>query len=580
MERWLAGGAFAAGRPFFFLRMKHLRWQIFVVVVTLVLVGVLLLSQGPVVAPILPQAAPGGVYTEGLVGGMGRLNPLLDWNNSADRDVDRLVYSGLMRFDARGMPEPDLAESWGTTADGAIYNFSLRPNAAWHDGRPVTSDDVLFTIELMKSPASFYPQDIKELWGRIEVKRLNDRAMQFILPEPYAPFLDYATFGVLPKHLLGGIPLDQLLNADFNLKPVGSGPYKFDHLLIDKGQIAGVALVRNEQYHLQKPFIEQVVFKYYPAPADALEAFRAGEVAGISRVTNDILQEALAEPNLSIYTSRLPQMGFVLFNLGNPEVAFLQEPKLRRALMLGLNRQRLIDAFMQAQAIPLDGPILPGSWAHFDGVEKIPYDADMAIALLKELGYTLPADGGTARVKDGQALAFSLVHPDDEVHAKMAQSIQENWAKIGVAVSLIPVSPARLQTEFLEARNYQAALVELALPRTPDPDPYPFWHQAEATGGQNYSQWNNRSASEYLEQARVTTDFGLRARLYRNFQAIFARELPALPLYAPVYSYGVNANVQGVQMPPLFDPSDRFSLIAQWYLVTRRALEATPTPAP
>lgn len=561
--------------------MKRLRWQIVVVAVTLVLVGILLLSQGPVIAPILPQAASGGVYTEGLVGAMGRLNPLLDWNNSADRDVDRLLYSGVMRFDARGMPEPDLAESWGTTADGAIYNFSLRPNALWHDGLPVTSDDVIYTIELMKSPASFYPADVKELWSKVEIIRLGDKSLQFKIPEPYAPFLDYMTFGVLPKHLLEGIPLDQILNADFNLKPIGTGPFKFDHLLVDNGQITGAVLVRNEQYHLQKPFVEQVIFKYYSTSAAAMDAFSAGDVAGISRVTDDILPQALAEPNLSVYTSRLPQMGFVLFNLNNPEVAFLQEAKVRRALLLGLNRQRLIDAFMQGQAIPLDGPILPGSWAHYDGVEKIPYDADMAIALLKELGYTLPADGGAVRAKDGHPLAFSLVHPDDAVHTQMAQSIQENWAAIGVQVNLIPVPYASLQNDYLATRAYQAALVELALPRTPDPDPYPFWHQAEATGsGQNYAQWDNRSASEYLEQARVTTDFGLRTRLYRNFQVIFGRELPALPLYVPVYSYGVNDTVQGVQMPPLYDASDRFLLIPQWYLITRRSLEQTPTPAP
>lgn len=564
----------------FLMLMKRLRWQILVVIVTLVLVGILLISQGPVITPILPQATSGGVYTEGLVGAMGRLNPLLDWNNSADRDVDRLIYSGVMRTGPNDMLEPDLAESWGTTADGTIYNFSLRPNAVWHDGKPVTSDDVIFTIELMKSPASFYPQDVKDLWSKVEIIRLSDKTLQFKIPEPYAPFLDYMAFGVLPKHLLEGVPLDQVLNADFNLKPVGSGPYKFDHLLIEKGQITGVVLVRNDQYHLQEPFIEQVIFKYYSTSADAMDAFRAGEVAGISRITDDILPQALAEPNLSVYTSRLPQMGFVLFNLNNPEVAFLQEVKIRRALMLGLNRQRLIDAFLQGQAILLDGPILPGSWAHYDGVEKIPYDADMAIALLKELGYTLPADGGAVRVKDGKPLAFNLLHPDDAVHTQMAQSIQENWAAIGVQVTLVAVPYASLQNDYLVKRTYQAALVELALPRTPDPDPYPFWHQAESTGGQNYSQWDNRSASEYLEQARVTTDFGLRARLYRNFQVIFARELPSLPLYVPVYTYGVNDTVQGVQMPPLYDPSDRLSLISQWYLVTRRSLEQTPTPAP
>ncbi len=566
------------GRLFFLALMKRLRWQILVVLVTLVLVGILLISQQPITTVIEAQPTTGGVYTEGLVGSMGRLNPLLDWNNAPDRDVDRLLYSGVMRFDARGMPEPDLAESWGATEDGTIYNFTLRANAVWHDGAPVTSDDVIFTLELMKSPASFYPQDVKELWSKIEVVRLNDKNLQFKLPEPFAPFLDYMTFGVLPKHLLSSLPLEQVLNAEFNLQPVGSGPYKFDHLLVEGGQITGVVLTVFEQYYLQKPYIEQVIFKYYPTSAAALDAFGAGDVAGISQITPDILPQALAEDKLSVYTSRMPQMGYVLFNLNNPEVSFLQEPKIRRALMLGLNRQWLIDAFLQGQAIPTDGPILPGSWAHYDGVEHLPYDADAAIALLKELGYTLPADGSNVRAKENQSLAFSLVHPDDPIHTQMAQSIQANWAAIGVKADLIPVPYDRLLSEYLAPRKYQAALVELALARTPDPDPYPFWHQAEATGGQNYSQWDNRTASEYLEQARVTTDFGLRARLYRNFQVIFARELPALPLYVPVYSYGVNSQVQGVQMPPLFDPSDRLSLIAQWYLVTRRALEQTPTP--
>ncbi len=568
-------------RPFFFALMKRLRWQILVVVVTLVLVGILLLSVQPGdETPIGPQPTTGGVYTEGLVGSMGRLNPLLDWNNSPDRDVDRLLYSGVMRFDPRGMPVTDLAESWGATEDGTIYNFTLRSNALWHDGMPVTSDDVIFTIELMKSPASFYPLDVKELWAKIEVVRLNEKNLQFKLPEPYAPFLDYMTFGVLPKHLLGSVPMEQVLNAEFNLKPVGSGPYKFDQLLVESGQITGVVLTVFEQYYLEKPYIEQVIFKYYQTPAAALDAFTSGDVAGVSQITPDILPQALAEPKLSVYTSRLPQMGYVLFNLNNPEVPFLQEPKIRRALMLGLNRQWLIDSLLQGQAIPADGPILPGSWAHYDGVEHIPYDADAAIALLKELGFTLPADGSNVRVKEHQSLTFSLVHPDDPLHTQMAQSIQANWAAIGVKVDLIAVSYDSLINDYLAPRKYQAALVELALSRTPDPDPYPFWHQAEATGGQNYSQWDNRTASEYLEQARVTTDFSLRTRLYRNFQVIFGRELPSLPLYVPVYSYGVNETVQGVQMPPLFDPSDRLSLIARWYLVTRRALEQTPTPAP
>jgi len=559
--------------------MKRLRWQIMVVTVTLVVVAVLLLSQQPIgPVQILPEPTTGGVYTEGLVGSMGRLNPLLDWSNPADRDINRLIFSGLIRFDSHGLPQADLAESWGTTEDGTVYNFTLRPNAVWHDGAPVTTEDVIFTVDLIKGEGSLFPQDIKDLWSQIEINELNDENFQLILPEPFAPFLDYVTFGILPRHLLESVPPDGLASADFNLQPVGTGPYKFDHLLVDGGQITGVVLTLNDDYYLQKPFIPQVVFRYYPTSAAALDAYEQGEVLGVGQLTSDVLPGALAEPNLSVYTSRLPQMSMVFLNLNNSSVAFLQNEKVRRALMLGLNRGALVSNFLMGQGIVADGPILPGSWAYYDGIEHLEYDPEAAAALLKAEGYVIPSAGGDVRAKAGESLTLTLVHPDDALHMQIAQAIQTNWALIGVRAELQSVPYNQLVSEFLTPRNYQAALADLNIARTPDPDPYPFWHQAEATGGQNYSQWDNRTASEYLESARTQTDFTDRTRLYRNFQVIFSKELPSLPLYYPVYSYGVDAQVQGVQIAPLYDTSDRLAFIFDWFLITRRTLEQTPEP--
>lgn len=564
--------------------MKRLRWQILVVILTLAVVGVLLLTQQPVgPVQVLPQPATGGVYSEGLVGSLGRLNPLLDWNNPADRDVDRLLFSSLIRFDERGLPQTDLAESWGVNEEGTIYNFTLRSNAFWHDGTPVTPDDVIFTINLIKSSGSLFPQDVKDLWSKVEVTKLPDNlTLKFTIPEPFAPFLDYLTFGVLPKHILEGVSPEELVSTEFNIAPVGSGPYQFDHLILDQGQITGVVLEAFDKYYGKKPFIPQVVFRYFPSSAAALDAYEQGDVLGVSRISKDVLNQALAQPNLSIYTSRMPQLSLVLLNLNNPEVPFLQDSNLRRALLLGLNRQRMISTLLQGQAIVADGPILPGSWAYYSGIEHLEYDPDQAITLLKSNGYVIPAEGGNVRAKDGQSLTFTMLYPDDELHTQIAQLIQSSWAQIGVQVNLQPVPYDRMVFDYLGPRTYQAALIDLNLARTPDPDPYPFWHQAEATGGQNYSQWDNRSASEYLEQARVNTDFGIRTRLYRNFQVVFAKELPALPLYYPVYSFGVDSQVLGVQIGPLYDISDRFSNITNWYLVTRRSLETTPeaTAAP
>jgi peptide/nickel transport system substrate-binding protein len=557
--------------------MKKLRWQILVVVLTLIVVAVLLLTQQPSLNPILPQPASGGIYTEALVGSFGRLNPLLDLNNPADRDIDRLIFSGLIRFDSRGVPQADLAESWGVSADGTIYNFTIRPNAVWQDGTPVTSDDVLFTINLLRTEYSAYSADVRSLWDDVEITRLDDKNIKFTLKEPFVPFLDYLTFGVLPKHMLETISADQLASTEFDMAPVGSGPYKFDHLNVDNGQITGVVLTVSTNYYGQIPFVQQIVFRYYQDAGAALAAYQQGDVLGLSQIPANMVATTCAEPTLSCYSSRLPKMTLVLFNLADNDVPFLQDKNVRRALMAGLNRQWMVDHLLLGQAVVADSPILPQTWAYYDGVEHIGFDADSAVRQLKAAGYVLPQNG-TVRAKGDVSLSFSMIYPDDSLHAQLAQTIQQNWAAIGVEVKLQAVAYTSLLNDYLTPHTYQAALVDMDLSRSYDPDPYPFWHQAEITGGQNYSQWDNRTASEYLEQARVTADPTVRARLYRNFQVLFSRELPALPLYYPIYTYGVDQRMQGVQAAPLFEPADRFNGIASWYLITRRALEQTVQP--
>jgi peptide/nickel transport system substrate-binding protein len=557
--------------------MKRLRWQILVVVLTLVVVAVLLLTQQPTLNPTLPEPASGGIYTEALVGSLGRLNPLLDLNNTADRDIDRLLFSSLIKFNSNGTPQPDMAESWGVSADGTIYNITLRANAVWQDGTPITSDDVIFTVNLLRSEFSAFPADVRSMWDQVEITRLDDKNIKFVLPEPFVPFLDYLTFGVLPAHLLQTVPADQLSNAEFNLAPVGSGPYKFDHLTVENGQITGVVLTGSKTYFGQVPFIDQIVFRYFPTSDAALAAYYQGEVLGVSQIPSNTLATTCANPSLYCYSSRLPRLSMILFNLGDNDVSFLQDKNVRRALMTGLNRQWMVDHILQGQAVVADSPLLPQTWAYYDGVEHIGFDLETAINELKTAGYVLPADG-IIRAKDTVALSFTMIYPDDADHAQLAQAVQQNWAAIGVEVKLQAVTYESLFKDYLTPRTYQAALVDFDLSRSYDPDPYPFWHQAEITGGQNYAQWDNRTASEYLEQARVVADPYIRARLYRNFQVIFARELPALLLYYPIYTYGVDQHVQGVKAVPLFEPSDRFNEIASWFLVTRRALEQTAQP--
>ncbi len=565
--------------------MKRLRWQLLIVVLALATIVVLLLvQQQPNVAqpPALIQPVTGGVYTEAIIGTFGRLNPILDSYNPADRDASRLLFSALIRFDTQGLPQADLAESWGVSADGSVYNFSIRPAAVWHDGEPVTSADVAFTIETMRSEEIPLPVDLRQLWDQVEVNVLDDKTIQFRLPEPFAPFLDYLSFGVLPRHILNGMSPAEIIDAEFNLNPVGSGPYRFDHFISSQGQIQGVVFSAFDEYYQGRPFIDQIVFQYYVDAQSAFTAYQSGEVLGISQVTEDILGEILSSPDLNLYSSRLPSLTLIYFNLDIPDLDFFQDATLRRALLMGLNRQRMVDQLLNGQAILADGPIFPGTWGYYEDIERISYNPTAALEAIKAAGYTIPAEGGQTRQREGERFSFEMVYPDNPVHQAIVEMIKADWAALGVEVILKPVGYEQLVEDYLEPREYQAALVDINLTRYADPDPYPFWDQAQTTGGQNYAMWNDRRASEFLELARVTVDIAERAKAYRNFQVRFAAELPALPLFYPVYSYAVDPQVQGVQIGPLFDPSDRFASISSWYLLARRPVglteTATPTP--
>jgi len=553
--------------------MKRLRWQLLIVVLALIAIGVLLIGQQPVTVQVFePEPVSGGVYTEGLIGSHNRLNPILETYNPADQDVNRLLYSSLVRFDDRGLPQPDLAESWGISRDATVYNFSLRTDAIWHDGEPVTTADIIFTIDLIRSPDLPIPEDIRALWNAVKVEAFNEHTLQFRLPEPFAPFLDYLTFGILPAHMFEGLTPAGLVDDPFNLAPIGSGPYRFERFTVTDGTITGVELRAFNHYYGGQPFIDQFVFRYFADAAAALEAYRAGEIQGISRITPEILADTLNEENLNLYTSRLPELSIIFLNLDNPQTPFFQDSNIRKALLMGLNRQWIVDRILDGQAAIADGPIFPNTWAYYEGISRIEFDPDKASKMIKAAGFTIPAEGGAVRANEDGLLAFTLLHPEGEPYQAVAEFIRTSWARLGVGVTLQAVPYEILINDYLDSRLYEAALVDINLARSPDPDPYPFWHQTQATGGQNYSLWNDRTASEYLEQGRIIVDPAERTRLYRNFQVRFFNEMPALPLFYPMYTYGVDAAVQGVRFGPLFTPSDRFGGVADWFLFSERVI--------
>lgn len=570
--------------------MRDLRWQILIAVGGLILVGLLLLRESSPLAPSAPQPVSGGAHTEALIGQAVRLNPILDDFNQVDRDINALLYSGLVRFDDRGNPQPDLADSWGVSADAKLYTVHIREDAVWHDGRPVTSADITFTYS--KYQDEDFPGDpaLREFWEEIAIVQLDDHTVQFQLPEPFAPFLDFLSEGLLPDHLLRGASAGDLIDHPFNTQPIGTGPFRFDQFLMDDGRIIGINLTANETYHLEEPFLERVEFRFYETTQAAFAAYQREEVQAIGQVGENILPQVLEARNLNLHSARLPQTTLIYLNLNHPEKTFLAEREVRRTLVQGINRQAIVDRVLNGQAVPADGPVLPGNWAYASDLPAIEFDPIRASEQLDQAEWLIPegaAPGGDeyVRSKEELTLTLTLLHGPSEAHAQIAAMVADYWRAIGVAVEVEQLQADELQ-DALQDRDYEAALTELDLGRYPDPDPYPLWHDSQAESGQNYSGFSDRNSGIWIEQARTTNDRARRAELYQSFQHRFLDQIPAILIYHPVYNYAISAEMRGVALGPIQDPSDRFNNIHMWYLLARRSplgddpTEPVPTAGP
>jgi peptide/nickel transport system substrate-binding protein len=546
---------------------RYIRWQILLILLGGVLVGILLTYLAVNYTTVL-RPGHGGTYVEGIAGYPQYLNPLLSGNGGVDRDICALMFSGLTRLNERGEVEADLARGWEVTLDGLTYTFYLRSNAYWHDGNPVTADDVVFTIGLLQDDDFPGPPELgASVWQGVTVEKVDRRTVRFVLSEPYAPFLDQTTVGILPSHLLRGIPVARLAAAQFNLNPVGSGPFQLAEIEVESGLITSMVLEQSSRYYGARPYLDRVQFRFYPSDQTALNGYEAGEVEGIARVTIPDLPRARALPSLNLFSAQMAEYAIVFLNLGRPDLTFFQEPEVRQALLYALDRQQIIDDVLEGQAVVAHSPLIPGTWAYKDDIPHYEYAPDRANGLLNNAEWIQRAADGGLRRKDGQLLSFTLLTSSEPERMRTAQMLAEQWAAIGITVTVETASPLEVR-EALERRDFEAILVHLSMPG--DPDPYPFWHQAQIEGGQNYAGFDHRRISEVIEQARVITNRERRKELYNEFQETFAQQVPALLLYVPVYTYGIDERIHDAQIGPLTHPSDRFRTISDWWIVPRR----------
>lgn len=540
---------------------RAIRWQAMLVFLGIILLAAILASTAREFTSVTVPAG-GGVYTEAAAGSARAINPLLSYSSDLDHDLNGLIFQGLVDLNERGEVQPALAESWEISPDQREYTFHLRTDVRWHDGAPFTAADVVYTIGVLQSDAFAAPDFpapsyLSKLWRSVSVEQVDDSTVRFKLQQPYSPFLAQNTVGILPSHLWRNVPVPEMPRSLYNQQPVGTGPWRLVELTPTSARLAP-----NPYWNGAKPYLEAMEFKFYPDYASAFTAFTVGEAAGVSRILPQDLPAAQASKDMTVYSAPLAGESFVYFNLTNPNVPFLADKQMRQALRLALDVSKLIDQSLAGQGVPAAGPFMPGTWADAGQPAPAP-DPQKAAQMLDDLGW-IDSDGDGVRDKDGKPLSFSLLG-DDEA---LLQGLADQWRAVGVQARPEVVSLVSLAGEHLSPRNYEAAVVHWQL--GDDPDPYPLWHSTQVDDGQNYTGWNNRRADEIMEEGRSVSDPGRRMQLYGEFQQIFADELPALPLYFDVYSYGVSNQVQDVQIGRLNAPWERFRTADRWYIVTQR----------
>ena len=520
----------------------------------------------------------GGFFSEGVVGEPHYINPLLSQNNDVDRDLVSLVYSGLMKYNEEGKLVPDLAKSYEISGDGLNYTIYLKEDAKWQDGTPVTADDVVFTIQTAQNPDYGSLQRIN--WQGVDVEAVDNHTVILKLKNTYAQFLNNLTLNILPKHIWQDVKPVNFALSDFNLKPIGSGPYKFKKLKKDDtGRITSYELDSNRNFYDGRPYIDDIELKFYNSEDEMIDEYNKNSVENMAFVSANNLKKVKFKKRLNIEELKLPRYFGVFFNQN--ESSMLSDKNIRLALNFGTDKKDIVNKILDGKGLEVNSPMIGEVLDIAGDVKTYDYDLDKAKKLLADSGWGNPDDKGvlskTAKAKSSknkpatERLTLRLTTPTWSELTDVANLLKKQWAKIGIEL-VVEVLPAQDLQQVIKERSYQMLLFGEIL--NIDPDPFSLWHSSQKRDpGLNLALYDNKSADGLLEKARQTLNPLERIQQYQDFQKLVTEDVPAVFLYNPLYIYAQTNNIKGFNSKIISMPSDRFSNVEKWYLDTKRSLK-------
>ncbi len=529
--------------------------------------------------------ANGGTLVEGMVGQIIYLNPILASDNTTDSDINNLIYSGLLKYNKDLELVPDLAESYELSEDKKTYTFTLKPDLSFHDGTPLTIDDVIYTYSLIQNPEYKSPSYFN--FTGVNIQRIDDRTVSFTLNDIYTPFKHFFTTKIIPRHIWENVAAPNFPLAQHNIKPIGSGPYKFEKFLKDtNGNIISYELSKFKDYHGTKPYINNIELKFFVDIQPALDALINGQITSLGNIPYNEINYIQTE-NINVNKLDLPQYTALFFN--PKQNKNLENKEIRKALTLGVNRKEIITNVFGNNVNLIHGPILPNFLGYDENLPKTEYDLEQAKTLFTENDWTYnqnnyliskdsseenndennEAEEETSnKNQDVFSLTITLINNEESLN--LANQVKDNWKELGIKTELNIVDSNSIK-EIIKERNYEIVLYGESLGN--DPDLFPFWHSTQITyPGLNLAQFTNKQADTLIEEARQTTDDLSRQSKYAELQKLIIEEYPAIFLYQPKYIYALNKDIKNYQNNKIINYSNRWDDIYHLYIKTKKEL--------
>jgi peptide/nickel transport system substrate-binding protein len=528
--------------------------------------------------------AVGGTYTEALIGQPKYLNPLDAIANDVDRDVVQLVYSGLFKFHGLDVI-PDVAESYNWSADNRTLTIKLRNDVRFHDGTPLTSEDVQFTFDAIAEPTRRSP--LAPLYRGVQVHTQDDTTVAFELEKPDVQFLSKLTVGILPAHLWQDVSPSNARLSVLNVKPIGSGPYHVKSFLRDStGNLRSYNLERFDQYYGIKPYIKNVVFQFFPSRQEALDAFKSELVDGLAFLNGSEAEKYTTSGRREDLELELPEESALFFNVKDKT---LSNKDVRLALSLAIDREELKNTLKGSDVITGPYP--------FAAVATSTQDMDRARQLLENAGWVLPQNSNvriwspkktapkivtppkgktttttstspepTLSDASSTELSLTINVPEDADLIALAEAVQRQWSLLGAHVTIEAIPTEELVKKATREHSSQVVLIDLLL--STDQNLFPFWWSGQSVErGLNFSNISDRGIDDALEKVRNATTSEAMAVAQQEASNAILTTNAAIFLLRPAHHYLLSSRVKGVSDKQILgQPADRFQDLERWYI--------------